>query len=170
MEKLDSGVLCAAGLLTFSSLKLSAFSAAAALMTTPSFCTNLISELDSNENEWLRSLAFRRLKQMNTSSRNVLPPMANTTAVTMLIMDLSLRADSVCADVGDGNGLVSVAAGHGAMSEAMPHSPLLLRYLKPCERPNKPVTPSNFQDHKDMTRTSYILFFTFHTFKLLERQ
>lgn len=120
---------------------LSAMLPAFSALTTPALCTDLMSELDSNENEWLLSLAFRRLKQMKTRSRKVLPPIANTMAVTMLIIDLNLRADSGAADAGDvDGGALEKVVGHRAMSEAMPQSPLLLPYLKPCCSPSNPVT------------------------------
>jgi hypothetical protein len=105
----------------------------------PAFCAAFVSELGSNPT--LLSLAFRRLKQANTRSRNALPPMANAMAVAMLIIDLSLGEASV--GVGCRNGIeLADVVGHGVMSEATPQSPLLLPYLKPCRSPNSPVMTS----------------------------
>lgn len=76
----------------------------------PAFCTDLISELDSNTR--LLSLAFRRLKQMKTRIRNALPPIANVMAVAMLIIDLNFGEDSVGSDVGNGVDELEDVAGH----------------------------------------------------------
>jgi len=77
---------------------------------------------------------------MKTRSRNVLPPMANTMAVTMLMMDFKFFLG---ADVGDGEeGLGE----QEVMSVAVPHRPLLLLYLKPCCRANNPAMAENKLD------------------------
>jgi len=111
---------------------------------TSGLCSGLLLIMDLmsevKEKEWLGSLAFRRRKQMKTRSRNVLPPMANTMAVTMLMMDFKFFLG---ADVGDGEeGL----GAQGVMSVAIPHRPLLLLYLKPCCRPNNPGMAENKLD------------------------